>query len=98
MSATKRDGGRGVWVYGMNSNLEQAVSNAPTDVLERELRRIKADFQEAVAEIMRTSWGGISRGSAVAYHRAVARKRLAEVEFRLVNGELERRRLEGENV
>jgi len=79
----------------MSSSFEQAVSNAPTDVLERELRRIKADFQEAVAEISRTSWGGISRESSVAYHRAVVRRALAEAEFRVVNAELERRRLEG---
>ena len=76
----------------VHSYLAAAVRYSPTDVLEAHLEELRREISNLTDQIHVASWGGIRVETGLRYHRALARKSLAEAEFREINLELQRRR------
>lgn len=76
----------------MPSSLQDAIRNAPTHVLEATIEEIRREISDLTDQIRIASWGGIRVETGVRYHRALARKALAEAELDEIVIELRRRR------
>ena len=68
-----------------------AISNAPTEVLERHQRELMRAIGDHTDEMRAAAWGGIGIEDGVRYHMAATRKRLAEAELSAIAAELDRR-------
>ncbi len=68
-----------------------AISNAPTEVLERHQRELMRAIVDHTDEMRAAAWGGIGIADHVRYEMASARKRLAEAELAAIAAELDRR-------
>lgn len=76
--------------------LSTAALNAPTEVLEREIARLRREQEAAHQEVVRTSWGGVTRETYIANVLAKARQEVYGHALRVLQAELDRRKVNGE--
>lgn len=76
---------------GLSGSMLMAISNAPTEVLERHRRELMREIADHAGVVRATSWGGIGVEDHVRYEMAAARKRIAEAELAAIAAELQRR-------